>query len=85
MIWLKLWVLSFLLVAVRAFQQKNVMGDHYWRIIPTSYLFAGADLLTLYLGLTQLPHAPLLTIFAMGSGGWMGCWASLYLHRKIGR
>ena len=83
MIYLKLWALSYALVAVRAFQQKNVMGDYYWRALPTSYVFAGMDLMALYFGLDQFGEDPWPTVFAMGTGGWMGCWTSMFLHRKL--
>ena len=83
MIWLKLWFMSLCLVGVRAFQQKNVMGDHYARIVPTSYAFALCDMAVVYSGLQTWVSDPLFTVLSIGTGAWMGCWASLYIHKKL--
>ena len=85
MMWVELWLWSLALVGVRAFQQKNVQGNHYFLIMPTSYIFALCDIALIYRGLQTWEISMAMTVLCMGSGAWMGCWISLFLHNKVRR
>ena len=85
MIYLSLLAFSFCNVSVRAFQQINVTHGHWHRIPPTSYLFSLADILVV-LGIVDIGvngGSVWLAAFAMGTGGWAGCFASMYLQRWL--
>ena len=81
MIYLTLFAVTFGNVAVRAFQQINVTHGHYKRIPATSYLFAAFDFLVITSMVRVDPSLlpGLLAVLAMGTGGWMGCFASMRL------
>jgi hypothetical protein len=73
-------------VAVRAFQQINVIHRHWLRIPPTSYAFALFDVLVV-LSLVDVAieaHSKTLTVFAAGTGGWMGCFFAMWLSKRLG-
>lgn len=81
--WLSLWAVAFVLIGVRAFQQKNVMHERFLLIVPTSYAYAGLDMFVLFYGLQKFEAAPFATAFVLGTGAWMGCWAAIELHKRI--
>ena len=90
MIYLALFAVSLGNVSVRAFQQINVTHGHYRRIPATSYVFATFDALV-FLNLYQVVSddaSVYIAILAMGTGGWMGCflsmWTTKHLNRRAG-
>jgi hypothetical protein len=83
MLWLELWLYALALVGVRSFQQKNVQGDHYFKIVPTSYVFAMCDIALMYRGLKTWEVSIPMTVLCVGTGAWMGCWISLYTHKRL--
>ena len=75
-------VASFVYVALRAFQQLNVMGDHYWRVIPTSILMGLGDVIlvtlivktdSLWIGVTN------------GVAAACGCILAMWFNKRIKR
>jgi hypothetical protein len=84
--YLLLGVFSFFNVAVRAFQQINVTHGHWKRIPPTSYLFALGDILVI-MGIVDISlmedGSILLAALAMGTGGWAGCFFSMWLSIRL--
>lgn len=83
MIWVELWLWSIALVGIRAFQQKNVIHDRYISIIPTSYVFSLCDIALMYRGLQTWEVSVFMTVLCVGTGAWMGCIASMVMHKKI--
>jgi len=82
-----LLLIGFFKVAARAFQQKNVMNDKYVSIIPVSYLMGIFEVAFAGLSVTKIIADGWLQIlpiaFAYGTGGWIGCWFAIWLHKKV--
>lgn len=78
-----LFGMAFVSVCIRAFQQQNVTQSRYFLIIPTAYAMTFAELFVIYTGLGSFSTAPWMTGFVMGTGGWLGCWVALELHKRI--
>lgn len=83
--WLHLFLISICLVGIRSFQQKNVMHDKYFTIVPTSYLFALCDITLVYHGLQSYVISIPMTVLCVGTGAWMGCWLSIFTHKRLHR
>lgn len=86
MSYLALFATTFCLVAIRSFQQINVIHRHWLRVPPTSYAYAYGDLMTLYLGvdiITAGKSLPMAALF-MGTGAWMGCYFSMWVQGRLG-
>lgn len=86
MSYLAMFVLTFMLVAVKAFQQINVIRGHWLRIIPTSYIFAMCTLGEIYFGVNvvmgELEFLP--SALAMGTAGWSGSHFSMWVQGRLG-
>ena len=89
---IELWVIatvSFVKVAARAFQQKNVIHNKYLSVVPTSYLMAFTEIVVLSLSTMQIiEHGWLQSVpvaLAYGTGAWTGCWLAMWLHDKLHR
>jgi hypothetical protein len=79
------WILlsalaTFVYVFLRALQQKNVQGDHYWRVLPTSIGMGVGDVIlvllivkteSLWMGVTN------------GIAGGLGCMVAMYLNKHL--
>jgi len=77
-----LFAVNYLSVALRVWQQLNVMNSEYLAIIPTSYGMA-AMLVFMTLGVVSLGKSvkhQAIGILCIGTGGWLGSWAAIYLH-----
>lgn len=70
---------TFIYVGLRAFQQLNVMGGHYWRVLPTSLFMGIGDVVlvllivrtdTLWIGVTN------------GIAAGAGCCLAMYLNHR---
>lgn len=81
MIYLSLFVISFCGVSVRAFQQLNVAHKRYFWIVPTSYLFGVFEVL-LIANVANYQNL-FMTVLALGTGGWAGCYFSLFVNGKL--
>ena len=84
---LLIYAVSFIRVASRSFQQKNVVGDRWLSIIPTSYAMSYMDVIiwsATYSAFISDGFWGLgLAGFAYGTGGWMGAWAGMWLHNRL--
>lgn len=72
-------VISFIAIALRGFQQKNVIGNHLKSVFVTSYLIAGFEVIAV-----SLVVAGGWTIaFTAGTGAAFGMVFAIKLHDKI--
>ena len=74
-----LFITTFLAVALKAFQQLNVVGGHYSLIFPVSFLMAAMEVVIV---LTLIKTPSYWAILPMGLGGSLGAMLSMYLHRR---
>jgi hypothetical protein len=73
-------VATFAYVFLRAFQQINVIHQHYWRILPTSLGMGIGDVVLILL----IVKADTLWIgLSNGIAGACGCYAAIYLTRRL--
>ncbi len=77
-IWLV--ITSAVYIGLRAFQQLNVAGDKWLWIPPTTMLMA---LVEVYQLNTIIKSGSLLAAIPMAVGGVLGCWFSMWLHRRM--
>jgi len=74
-------VATMALVFLRAWQQQNVIGGHYWAAAITSYGIAAADvgvlLSVIQYGWSSVPW--------IGTGGALGVTAAMATHRRMFR
>ena len=87
MIYLTLFAITFGGVAIRAFQQINVAHGHRRRIPVTSYLYATFDVMFFSQMLFVIMNGGnlFLVIVASGTGGWTGCFASMWLTEHLNK
>ncbi len=82
---ISLFFINYLSVALRVWQQLNVMQSEYLAIIPTSYGMASMLVLTT-LGVVSLgkniPNQA-MGILCIGTGGWFGSWTAIYAHSAV--
>lgn len=79
MIYLLSFITTFVAVALKGFQHKNVIGNHLKSIVITSYFMAVADVAaTLIIISTGWTIA-----LSAGSGAALGMLVSIKLHDKI--
>ena len=71
---------TFLYVALRAFQQLNVVYGHYWRILPTSIGMGIGDV-TLILLIVKADN--LWMGVTNGLAGACGCYAAMYVSKRL--
>ena len=82
MLYLTLFAAMFGMVALRAFQQLNVMHHRLKWVAPVSYGLA-------FFEVVVITHvAPQEAVWwgatlALGTGGGLGCFFSMWLHRKL--
>lgn len=71
---------NFAFIGLKAFQQRNVMGAHYWLIACTSYLLASVEVYVIW---KMAQHGPTLAMVAtLGAAGGSGACAATWLHRR---
>ena len=79
------FVLSAIVTAVyvfcRAWQQLNVVHQKYWRIPLVSLLMGVGDVA---LVLIMVKADTLFIGISNGIGGALGCYAAMYLHKRMG-
>lgn len=71
---------SFAYVALRSWQQLNVVHRKYWWIVPTSLLMATADVFIIA-NIAQTGWGWIA--LAYGLGGGLGSIGATYLHHRI--
>lgn len=79
---LTLWAVTLVYIFAKAFQQINVQGDHYWWVPPVSYMMGLCEV-TVMLWIVR--ENTIWAFVPMGTGGWMGSWLAMYLHKRFVR
>lgn len=80
MMYITLFFTSLTFIALRAFQQLNVQHDRYWWVPPTTACMAVVEVLTIH-NITKTDT--LWPALPMALGGVLGCWFSMWLHRRM--
>lgn len=80
---LALFINSFCYVGLKVWQQKNVIGNHYWWMVPTSYLMAAGEVY----GVSVVSQGGFQwqIVAAIGTGAWMGGVLAMYSHNRMKR
>lgn len=82
-----IFLLTFLYVFLRAFQQRNVTAGKLPLIIPVSYLMGFLEISNVSIStirVIQNGYIEILSIgFFAGTGGWMGAFLAIWLHKKL--
>ena len=76
---LKILVASYAFITLKAFQQLNVVGYHYYLAICTALILAVAEA-TIFLGIIQLKS--FVVILPMSVGGAAGVCTAMLIHQK---
>ena len=84
--YLQLFLSALGLTSCKSFQQINVTGKKWKFIPPTSYVFACFELLLLSggVGVVSGEGSILVAAGAMGTGAWIGCFISIWIHDILG-
>jgi len=72
------FLVSFIAIFLRGFQQKNVIHSKYTMIAITSYLLALTDVAVVSI----IVEHGWNTVLAQGSGAALGMLASVYIHNR---
>jgi len=78
MIQLTAFLVSFIAIFLRGFQQMNVIHSKYTMIAVTSYLLALTDVAVVSI----IVEHGWNTVLAQGSGAALGMLASVYIHNR---
>lgn len=78
---IKLFFASFVLIFIRAFQSRNVTFDHYAAVVPTSLLFAAAEVFVIVNIVQQGWNLP--AVLGLGLGGGLGSIAAMITHKRV--
>jgi predicted permease len=74
------FIASFVFVALKAFQQLNVVHDQYWFVVPTSMLMAACEV---YVIATIVLTGWGWVVLWVGLGAGLGCLFSMLAHKRI--
>ena len=80
MMYITLFFTSLTFIALRAFQQLNVQHDRYLWVPPTTACMAVVEVLTIT---NVVRSGSLWAAVPMAIGGVLGCWLSMWLHRRM--
>lgn len=84
-----LFLFNVLSVAARSYQQLNVVHYKWLAIIPTSYGMQAKDFVNIGLAAPWAVSGDwqmvLIAYFVASTGAWLGCWAGMWLHKRIFR
>ena len=72
------FIVSFIAIFLRGFQQKNVIHSKYTMIAVTSYLLALTDVAVVSI----IVEHGWNTVLAQGTGAALGMLASVYIHNR---
>ena len=70
---------SFAFIFLRALQQRNVVHDNYWWVVPTSLAMAATEAVVIVNIARQGWHFPLVLSVGVGSG--LGCITAMVFHK----
>lgn len=77
---LTLFGTSAVFIGLRAFQQLNVQHDRFWWVPPTTAMMALVEMAQI---LIVVKENSLWSAVPIACGGILGCWASMYYHRRL--
>ena len=80
MIYILAFITSYINIALRAFQQKNVMNDKYMWVMPTSMSMAVCEVIIISQAASQGMGWIALPI---GLGSGLGCLTSMKIHNIL--
>lgn len=73
----------FVIVTLKAYQQRQVMAAEYWKMPPVSYAMAACDVFLMSLvARTGSITALVLLAIAMGTGSSLGSMLGTWLHAR---
>ena len=82
-----IFCITFFYVFAKAFQQRNVVFNKFWSIPIVSYIMAYCELAGFGIGVLDIANNGwdrlIILGFAHGTGGTLGCWSAIWLHRKV--
>ncbi len=80
-----LFAANLVFIFLKAYQQRNVAGLHYWPVIPVSLLLAATEvyMIVVVAGLGIDGNLEWDHILALALGGGIGCCISMYAHDKV--
>ena len=78
---LLLGINSFAYIFLKAFQQKNVMHDKYWWMVPCSLAMGCAEVFVIVVVATS--SATIVSGLSIGLGGGIGCIVACLAHKRI--
>ena len=81
MIYLLLFIANFFFIFLKAFQQRNVGGAHYFAIMPTSFALAATEVYIIVQVVAK--GIDLWAMLALGVAGGLGSIAAVFFHRRI--
>lgn len=76
---MKIMIATFFLIFLKAIQQQNVVGGHYWPAFLTSYALALVEVLVIY----WIAKTGLDAVLWVGTGAAFGCITAMFLHKKL--
>ena len=76
---MKIMIATFFLVFLRAIQQQNVIGGHFYMAAATSYGIAMSEVSVIY----WVASEGLDAVLWAGTGGALGVTLAMFSHRKI--
>lgn len=75
---------TFVFVTFKAFQQRNVIFENIWWMPLASYGMAACEVFVISSIAQQGDAVALMWCWiAMGTGGTLGGWTGIYLHKRI--
>lgn len=80
MLYAFLFMNSLAYIALKAFQQLNVQHDRYLWVPPVTMGMAFCEVFTV---MKVAQHADYMAAIPIGLGGVLGCWAAMWLHRRM--
>lgn len=75
---------SFCFVALKAFQQLNVVHGQYLMVLPTSWFMAACEVYVV-LSVARSQTWDIGIVNAIGLGGGLGCVVSMWVHKRVRR
>lgn len=76
-----LFLANFVFIFMKAFQQRNVGGAHYFAILPTSFALAATEVYIIVQVVAK--GIDLGAVLALGLAGGLGSMTAVFFHRRI--
>lgn len=73
---------AYVMVALKSTQQISVIRGRWWWVPPVSYGMAACEIIIISQVATNGESMAGL-IAAIGTGGWLGCFTSMWIDRRV--